>query len=106
MPSSIGRAGVRKFFEGVLARVGMTEINTDEFVAEGDTVAIFGSEAGTARATGQTLIVIFGRGPVQRDGEPESMRSARVTWRRGDWQRGPRDRAAPVRHRLLLRIGQ
>lgn len=41
-----GHAEVRRFFEGILARLEITAFNTDEFVAEGDTVVIFGSEAG------------------------------------------------------------
>lgn len=48
-----GREGVRKFFEGILKRLEMTEFNMDEFIEQGDTVVIFGSEAGTVRATGQ-----------------------------------------------------
>ena len=31
----------------------MTAFNTDQFVADGDVVVIFGSEAGTVRETGQ-----------------------------------------------------
>ena len=48
-----GRAKVRRFFERVLDRLEITAFTTDQFVAEGDTVVIFGSEAGTVRATGQ-----------------------------------------------------
>lgn len=48
-----GRAAVRKFFERILARLEMTAFNTDEFIVQGDTVVIFGSESGKVRATGQ-----------------------------------------------------
>lgn len=48
-----GRDRVRNFFEGILKRVEMTAFNTNEFVAEGDTVVIFGSKSGTVRATGE-----------------------------------------------------
>ena len=63
-----GHAAVRKFFEGILARLEMTEFNTDEFVAEGDTVVIFGSEAGTVRATGQPFRNAWSQKYVVRDG--------------------------------------
>lgn len=49
----VGRAKVRRFFERILARLEMTAFNTDEFIVQGDTVVIFGSESGTVRATGQ-----------------------------------------------------
>lgn len=48
-----GHAKVRSFFEGILKRLEIGEFNTDEFVIQGDTVVIFGSGAGTLRATGQ-----------------------------------------------------
>lgn len=48
-----GRDEVRKFFEGIVSRLEITAFNTDEFVAQGDTVVIFGNESGTVRATGQ-----------------------------------------------------
>ena len=48
-----GREEVRRFFERILERLEITAFNTDEFVAEGDTVVIFGSESGIVRATGQ-----------------------------------------------------
>lgn len=50
-----GRDEVRQFFEGILRRLEMTAFNTDEFVAKGDTVVIFGSEEGTLRETGQSF---------------------------------------------------
>jgi len=46
-----GRPQVRRFFERILERLEITAFNTDQFVAEGDTVVIFGSESGTVRAT-------------------------------------------------------
>ena len=49
----VGRASVRKFFETILERLDITEFNTDEFIVDGDTVVVFGSEAGKVKATGQ-----------------------------------------------------
>lgn len=49
----VGHAAVRRFFEGILRRLEMTAFSADEFVAEGDTVVVFGHEAGTVRATGE-----------------------------------------------------
>lgn len=63
-----GRDAVRKFFEGIRGRLAMTEFNTDEFLAEGDTVVIFGSEAGTVRATGQPFRNVWSQKYVVRDG--------------------------------------
>lgn len=64
-----GRAEVRRFFEGILKRLEMAEFNTDEFVAQGDTVVIFGSEAGTVRATGQLFRNVWTQKYVIRDGQ-------------------------------------
>lgn len=47
----VGRDQVREFFQGILDRLAMTAFNTDQYVAEGDTVVVFGSESGTVRAT-------------------------------------------------------
>ena len=49
----VGRASVRKFFETILERLEITEFNADEFIVDGDTVVVFGSEAGKVNATGQ-----------------------------------------------------
>jgi ketosteroid isomerase-like protein len=49
----IGKAEVKRFFEGILRRLDMMAFNTDEFIMEGDTVVVFGSESGTVKATGQ-----------------------------------------------------
>ena len=51
----VGRASVRKFFETILERLDITEFNTDEFIVDGDTVVVFGSEAGKVKATGKTF---------------------------------------------------
>lgn len=48
-----GHERVRRFFEGILQRLEMTSFNPEEFIAQGNTVVIFGNEAGTVRATGQ-----------------------------------------------------
>lgn len=63
-----GHAAVRKFFTGILERLAMTEFNTDTFVAEGDTVVVFGSEAGTVRATGQAFRNVWSQRYVVHDG--------------------------------------
>ena len=63
-----GHAAVRRFFARILERLEMTEFNTDEYVAEGDTVVIFGSEAGTMRATGQAFRNVWSQRYVVRDG--------------------------------------
>ena len=64
----IGHAKVRRFFEGIFSRLEMTEFNMDEFVVQGDTVVIFGSEAGTVRATGQAFRNAWAQKYVVRDG--------------------------------------
>ena len=63
-----GHAAVRKFFARILDRLAMTEFNTDEFVAEGDTVVIFGSEAGTIRVNGRAFRNVWSQRYVVRDG--------------------------------------
>ena len=63
-----GREAVRTFFEGIVGRLAMTEFDTDQFVAEGDTVVIFGSEAGTAKATGQPFRNVWSQKYVVKDG--------------------------------------
>ena len=59
---------MRRFFERVLARLEMTEFDAGQFVAEGDTVVIFGGEAGTVRATGQPFRNAWAQKYVVRDG--------------------------------------
>ena len=49
----VGKAGVRRFFEGILKRLEMTTFEANEFVVEGDTVVVFGGESGTVKATGE-----------------------------------------------------
>lgn len=49
----VGKASVRKFLEGIVERLEITAFNTDEFIVQGYTVVVFGSEAGKVRATGQ-----------------------------------------------------
>ena len=50
-----GHDKVRRFFEGILERLDMSEFRTDEYLVDGDTVVIFGGEAGTVRATGKAF---------------------------------------------------
>lgn len=63
-----GQAEVRRFFEGILERLEMTAFNTDQFITEGDTVVIFGSEAGKVRGTGQPLRNEWAQKYVVQDG--------------------------------------
>lgn len=63
-----GHAAVRRFFEGILERLEMTAFETREFVAEGDTVVIFGGEAGTVRSTGAPFRNEWSQKYVVQDG--------------------------------------
>jgi ketosteroid isomerase-like protein len=63
-----GRAKVRRFFERILERLDITAFNTDQFVVEGETVVIFGSESGTVRATGQPFRNVWTQKYVVRGG--------------------------------------
>ena len=63
-----GRDAVRKFFAGIVRRLALTEFNTDEFLAVGNTVVIFGSEAGTVKATGQPFRNVWSQKYVVKDG--------------------------------------
>ena len=49
----VGKASVRKFFDGIIERLEFTEFSPKEFIVQGDTVVVFGSEAGKVKATGQ-----------------------------------------------------
>ena len=49
----VGKDGVRRFFEGITRRVQMTAFEASEYVLEGNTVVVFGSESGTVKATGE-----------------------------------------------------
>ena len=64
----IGRPQVRQFFERILQRLDITAFNTDHFVVDGDTVAIFGSESGTIKATQQAFRNEWSQKYVVRDG--------------------------------------
>lgn len=68
-----GHAKVRKFFEGILTRLDMTAFNTDEFIVQGDTVVVFGSEFGTVRATEQPFRNVWTQKYVVRDNQITSM---------------------------------
>ena len=50
-----GHDRVRGFFERILRRLDMSRFEPREFVVQGDTVVVFGSETGTVRATGDTF---------------------------------------------------
>ncbi len=63
-----GHDAVRRFFARILERLEMSEFNDDEYVVEGDTVVVFGSEAGTVRATGQPFRNSWSQKYVVRDG--------------------------------------
>lgn len=69
----VGRASVRKFFETILKRLEITAFNTDEFIVQGDTVVVFGSEAGKVRATGQPFRNEWAQKYVVRDKQIISM---------------------------------
>jgi len=46
---------VRKFFDGIVERLEFTEFSPAEFIVQGDTVVVFGSEAGKVKATGRAF---------------------------------------------------
>lgn len=48
-----GRPRIRSFFERIIRRLEVMEFTTSEFIVEGNTVVVFGSESGTVRETGQ-----------------------------------------------------
>lgn len=73
-----GHDAVRKFFEGVLKRLDMSAFNMDEFIVEGDTVVIFGSETGTVRASGEHFHNEWSQKYVVRDGLIVEMREYNV----------------------------
>jgi uncharacterized protein len=63
-----GRPQVRRFFERILDRLEITAFNTDQFVVQGDTVVIVGSESGTVRGTQQPFRNEWSQKYVVRDG--------------------------------------
>lgn len=63
-----GRPQVRRFFERILERLEITAFNTDQFVVEGDTVVIFGSESGMVKATQQPFRNEWSQKYVVKDG--------------------------------------
>lgn len=64
-----GKAEIRKFFERILERLEMMEFNTDEFIVQGDTVVVLGSEAGSVRTTGQPFRNVWTQKYVVKDGQ-------------------------------------
>jgi ketosteroid isomerase-like protein len=63
-----GHSQVRRFFERILERLEITAFNTDQFVVEGDTVVIFGSESGIVKATQQPFRNDWSQKYVVKDG--------------------------------------
>jgi ketosteroid isomerase-like protein len=51
----VGKESVRKFFDGIIERLEFTEFSPAEFIVQGDTIVVFGSEAGKVKATGQAF---------------------------------------------------
>jgi len=49
----VGKAGVRRFFEGILRRLEMSTFEANDFIVEAETVVVFGGESGSVRATGE-----------------------------------------------------
>ncbi|HEX6587942.1 MAG TPA: nuclear transport factor 2 family protein [Longimicrobiales bacterium] len=66
--SFTGREQVRRFFERILARLDVQQFDAREFVVDGDTVVVFGSESGTVRATGAPFRNEWAQKYVVRDG--------------------------------------
>lgn len=73
MAELVGHARVRRFFEGILKRLEMEVFDTAEFLVEGETVVIFGSESGIVRATGKRFRNEWAQKYVVRDGLITSM---------------------------------
>ena len=48
----IGHERARRFFDGILRRLEVSRFEPVEFVVQGETVVVFGSETGTVRANG------------------------------------------------------
>jgi uncharacterized protein len=71
--AEFGRAKVRRFFEGILARLELTTFNTDEFILQGGTVVVFGNESGTVRATGRPFRNEWTQKYVVQDNQITSM---------------------------------
>jgi ketosteroid isomerase-like protein len=63
-----GHAAVGKFFRRILERLDVAEFNTEEFIVHGDTVVIFGSEAGTVRSTSEPFRNVWTQKYVVKDG--------------------------------------
>ena len=59
---------MRRFFDRILERLEITAFNTDQFVVEGQTVVIFGSESGTVKATRQPFRNEWSEKYVVKDG--------------------------------------
>lgn len=64
-----GTAAARRFFERILERLEMSEFNTDEYIVQDDTVVVFGGEAGTVRATGESFRNVWTQKYVVKDGQ-------------------------------------
>lgn len=47
-----GRSDVRRFFERILRRLDVSAFEPREYLQQGDTVVVLGSESGTVRETG------------------------------------------------------
>lgn len=63
-----GGEAVRRFFTRIFERLDMTAFDADEFLVQGETVVVFGGEAGTVRATGQPIRDEWVQKYVVRDG--------------------------------------
>ncbi len=64
----VGKDGARRFFGNILRNLNMTAFRAREFVTENDTVAVFGFESGTVKATGKPFRNEWAQKYVVRDG--------------------------------------
>lgn len=70
----VGRDGVRRFFETLLAAIRLTSFEPQRFLADGDTIVVLGKEGGTVVATGRAMQYEWAHVFVVRDGRIAAFR--------------------------------
>lgn len=92
-----GHEGVRRFFQRILDRLDMSSFEPREFVVQGPTVVVFGSESGVVRKTREPFRNEWVQKYVVRNGKITEMEEFNISVEEPDRPRGSEMPGAPGR---------
>lgn len=96
-----GHEGVRRFFQRILDRLDMSAFEPREFVVQGPTVVVFGSESGVVRKTRKPFHNEWVQKYVVRNGKITEMEEFNLSIGEAEGTRRSRPPAAPRREERI-----